>query len=358
LIEERGGAQGREPVMAKLIVIGNGFDLAHGIRSSYFAFRDHLQDRNAHLYETLTRLADQDVWWNLEEGLAHIDLKVFIENLLADYGLSESSSPYMNNGFDISAARLVQWTLDRIVRQLTQELKEELRAWILELDAQPASPVFDCIGWDDYIVSFNYTSTIERLYDVLGPRILYIHNRATKSLENFNFKWAIDQSPESMADFLNDEPQVIFGHGQSACDRSVPAIPVGSVTYDHDLNTAYSLLSGAFEEAYQYYDLSRKQVKDILPMLESFLRSVDLVDEVLILGHSLASVDLDYFRLIAQHAAHEVRYTITYYGPQNKDEAARKSRHFVRHLDEVEFVDMASPNRLVRQAGSGMDRDA
>jgi hypothetical protein len=344
--------------MARLIVIGNGFDLAHGIRSSYFAFRDHLRDRNAHLYETLNRLADQDVWWNLEEGLAHVDLKVFIEDLLADYGLSESSSPHMNNEFDISAARLVQWTLDSTVKQLTQELKEELRAWILELDARPASPVFDCIGWDDYIVSFNYTSTIERLYDVLGYQILYIHNRAAKSLDNFNFSWTINQSPESLTDFLSDEPQLIFGHGQSDCDRSVPAIPVGSMTYDYDLNTAHSLLSDAFDEAYRYYDLSRKQVKDILPILESFLRSMDRVDEVLILGHSLASVDLDYFRLIAQHAIHSVRYTITYYGQQNKDEVARKSRHFVRYLDEVELVDMASPNRLVRQAGNSMERDA
>ncbi len=334
--------------MARLIVIGNGFDLAHGIKSSYFAFRDHLQVHNAHLYETVTRLADQDVWWNLEEGLAHVDLKVFIENLLVECGLSESSRPYMNNEFDISAADLVGQILRRTVRQLTQELKEELRAWILDLDAQPASPVFDCIGWDDYIVSFNYTSTIERLYDVPKSQILYIHNRATKSLENFNFQWAIDQSPESSTDFWFDEPQLIFGHGQSDCDRSVPAIPVGSMTYDYDVNNAHFLLSAAFEEAYLYYDQSRKQVKDILPMLESFLRSVDRVDEVLILGHSLASVDLDYLKLIAQHADHAVRYTITYYGPQNKDEAARKSRQFVRHIDEIEFVDMASHNRLFR----------
>lgn len=84
----------------------------------------------------------------------------------------------------------------------------------------------------------------------------------------------------------------------------------------------------------------------------------DHVDEVLILGHSLARVDLPYFELIAQYATQAVRYTITYFGAQSRVEAAEKCLKFLRSIDEVEFVDMASPNRLLRSAASVMERNA
>ena len=57
-----------------LYVIGNGFDLAHGVPSSYSKFRDWL-GRHSDLREALeTYIRNDALWWNLEEALADLDL--------------------------------------------------------------------------------------------------------------------------------------------------------------------------------------------------------------------------------------------------------------------------------------------
>ena len=49
-----------------LYIIGNGFDLMHGVKSSYYAFRDSLGKRNL-LRETLeTYLTPDDIWADFE----------------------------------------------------------------------------------------------------------------------------------------------------------------------------------------------------------------------------------------------------------------------------------------------------
>ena len=57
-----------------LFIIGNGFDLMHGVPSSYYNFRDSLGKHSA-LRETLeTNLTPTDLWADFEDSLAHINI--------------------------------------------------------------------------------------------------------------------------------------------------------------------------------------------------------------------------------------------------------------------------------------------
>ena len=53
-----------------LFIIGNGFDLYHGSKSSYFEFRDFLKKRNRYLSDDLELYFDcENFWGDFENNL-------------------------------------------------------------------------------------------------------------------------------------------------------------------------------------------------------------------------------------------------------------------------------------------------
>ena len=67
-----------------LYIIGNGFDLMHGVKSSYYAFRESLGKRNS-LRETLeTYLTPEDIWADFENALAHFNISSMGSQFIVD----------------------------------------------------------------------------------------------------------------------------------------------------------------------------------------------------------------------------------------------------------------------------------
>lgn len=57
-----------------LYIIGNGFDLMHGVKSSYYAFRDSLGKQNSLRKILESYLTPEDIWAYFENALAHFDI--------------------------------------------------------------------------------------------------------------------------------------------------------------------------------------------------------------------------------------------------------------------------------------------
>lgn len=75
----------------KLYIIGNGFDLAHGLPTAYWNFREYLEkvdcgflsafEEHYFIYPNMSEKAKKDLLWNeLETNLANIDEDVIIED--------------------------------------------------------------------------------------------------------------------------------------------------------------------------------------------------------------------------------------------------------------------------------------
>ncbi|PTJ40227.1 hypothetical protein BU021_07410, partial [Staphylococcus simulans] len=69
-----------------LYIIGNGFDIDHGIKSSYYDFKKYLKtsaDDNANLFLNILEKSytkdDDNLWKNLEENIGNLDLNSVIE---------------------------------------------------------------------------------------------------------------------------------------------------------------------------------------------------------------------------------------------------------------------------------------
>ena len=75
-----------------LYIIGNGFDLMHGVRSRYTDFRDALGRDSDLLYTLETFIHVPDIWGDFENNLAYLDRGMMMGRLdecLDDFDVKE-----------------------------------------------------------------------------------------------------------------------------------------------------------------------------------------------------------------------------------------------------------------------------
>ncbi len=180
--------------MANLFIIGNGFDLAHGMKSSYNAFKKYLQNycgynsmsklEVPHIYKNGRDCNDADAakmliklisivengenWCDLENSLGHIDYSRFFDN-----DNMEEYNEKIAEGLEISILKI----------------KYFFEKWITSLDSsqiRPLSSFKKFINIDkDYFLTFNYTALLENIYG--AKKVCHVHG--------------------------NDSGNIIFGHG-------------------------------------------------------------------------------------------------------------------------------------------------
>lgn len=75
-----------------LYIIGNGFDIHHGINSSYLNFRNWLEKAEPNIYSQLCDLYEISTdenkakeWWSdFENMLSEVDLNNYVENVVIE----------------------------------------------------------------------------------------------------------------------------------------------------------------------------------------------------------------------------------------------------------------------------------
>src|SRR6266700_2751685 len=109
----------------KLYIIGNGFDLWHGIPSSFAQFKEFVREHDSDLLKAVQDYlpADED-WSDLELALADIDVESIVqdhEHLMMPYGAEDWSD---------SGHHDYQYEVSRVVETLSKELRSRLGEWI------------------------------------------------------------------------------------------------------------------------------------------------------------------------------------------------------------------------------------
>lgn len=170
-----------------LYVIGNGFDLAHGVPSSYSKFRDWL-GKHSNLRKTLeTYIKNDALWWNLEEALADLDLdtpSMAIPEMLDAFDAYDPDAQMADYYAAIDMAMLP-------VDTITNELPKKFRRWIESLKVDSSvKPLSGLVKPGAKYLDFNYTEFAETLYGAKG--VCYIHgsrkNRKAKLILGHSYK--------------------------------------------------------------------------------------------------------------------------------------------------------------------------
>src|SRR5215217_834406 len=164
--------------MDTLYIIGNGFDIYHGLPTTYADFHQYISGYNPELEDQLEEYfrlgtGKNYLWKDFEADLATFCYKSFFDAHDNSDTLSESYKP--------SDAFGVQDEITEEAERLVSNLQEAFREWVegIEIHEEVPSSIKPLeFSKTAKFLNFNYTATLEILYQIPREQILYIHNKA------------------------------------------------------------------------------------------------------------------------------------------------------------------------------------
>jgi hypothetical protein len=265
-----------------LYIIGNGFDLHHGIRSGYRDFGAYLKAADREIFRTLERyFPDEELWSDLESALAHLDT----DTLIDDAGMFMTG--YGDDNWRDSANHDFQYEISRVADATSKTLRAHFARWVRQLAMPESGAILDkLLGLDPtaLFLNFNYTPSLERLYGVPLQNILYIHGAATQPDED-----------------------LILGHGWHRSDADLLNHHIDPERADFRVIEGNHIIDRYFTETF-------KPVDEIIARNATFWASCGDVSDVYVLGHSLAPVDHPYFEQICRSKPQGFQWHVSYYG--------------------------------------------
>lgn len=265
----------------KLYIIGNGFDLAHDIRSSYSDFGRFLEENYYSLKvqsEILYEDTDVSLWTDFETALGSIDINDIVRNVETE---ARRNNPDEIGHQSIYMSDVVSNACD----SLKSVYEECFSEWVQQIDISSAKP-FLHMDKNALYLTFNYTETLEDVYGIPENHICHIHNCR---------KYA---SP-------------IVGHDE---------------TLFKDYNDEAWIAIDEIDDSLRHlFSITRKDVKSIIKKNNAFfsLLAKNKINKVCVYGHSLNDIDMPYLIEVRKNIL-SIPWTVSYY--ENDDQMKFKTK--------------------------------
>lgn len=275
-----------------LYIIGNGFDIYHGIPSWYSNFRDYLQVEDNDIFEYVQKyLPVNESWSDFEDSMSGIDVDGLVDDAsqyLESYGADDWSDAFHHN---------YQYEINRIVEGLSEGIKDRFSDWIQSLKiptrAQVSEKLLDLDDTGIYL-NFNYTNTLEKVYGVEEERILYIHGNSV------------------------DGEDLVLGHAWNPYE--IPSL--NDVPNPEDMDTR--IMEGN-EIINEYFGSTFKPTTKIIEEYQSYFEGLSDITDIKVLGHSMSDVDFEYLiKILNSIKVEKVNWFVSYHGDldlENKQNA-------------------------------------
>ncbi len=321
-------------------IIGNGFDIMHGVKSSYYNFRDTIGKNNILKITLENYIRQDDVWGNFEDGLAYLDREMMLSTLdtwLADFDVRDEDDD------DFSAANYfaAQDFATTQIYILTQELPKRFRKWISTLKVfNTTRPVDDILIKESRYLNFNYTEFLETIYGVPRENVLYIHGDRRDKKTQFVLGHGHDidevfdewyQSNKSRKEF---QPQLLEKDGRY--DYNDNLVYLGYFLKDEAMGNwknqiRYDAINNTVDLIEDYYENSAKKTNEVISRNQSYFKSLEGIKNIIVIGHSLSKVDYPYFKEIVKYNkdSSNLKWFISWY---SKDDLNRISE-FVSEMN-------------------------
>lgn len=238
-------------------------------------------------YEALEKyIPKEDLWNSFEEALSYLDYEQIQEDnscYFLDYG-DDNWRDSANHDFqymigeDLSFAKNIPHYFLQWIESINTSIRPVVSPSLLNRN---------CL-----FLNFNYTDTLEQGYAIPAANILYIHGNALRG------------------------DNLILGHHDATLfqEKSIPAfnsaeehdIYMDSLDEDFRLQEAREIIKEYFRKTY-------KDTLSIIKMNKPFFCSLLTINEVFVLGHSLSTIDFDYFIEIRDFVSPTCKWYISYY---------------------------------------------
>lgn len=275
--------------MCKLFIIGNGFDLASGLKTSYKDFHKYMfstykptdefsdkmpkserpgiitsydeEEMGKFWYHLINNSCKKENWSDFEESLSTLDFTYALENWensqIENYYAKNAATPPIN-----------EWDKTRNLKEFRRNfnniicyLNDCFSGWIKSIDITKGHKIDKFNNIMDLKVSkflnFNYTMTLENLYNIPYENVCHIH------VFNENF---------------------IFGHGVS--ENKI-------IKYYNDYKNIN--IARTFQQITEFL---RKNTNSCLEQNETFFAALNNITDIYSYGFSFSKVDLPYIERI------------------------------------------------------------
>ncbi|EUB23289.1 bacteriophage abortive infection protein AbiH [Streptococcus sp. AS20] len=280
----------------RLFVIGNGFDLHFGLPTKVSDFKDYLSYQNVYSMGNAREVYDSYGvnWSEFEKSLASISIDcIYEENAQGPDYLSDRESD--RDGGIIEMVELTDQFLEARNNALN-EMINNTESKIQSIQSPYRKSLFN----DSIIISFNYTSTLETLFDLQHSEVYHIHG------------------------YFPNQDKLIFGYKKeerslletnatiySKFEEEIYKISHDSKLSDNEKELKRDEIKFLYEDGYYdyYLDQQREVVNSFYKSNKKTFRYDELkafladyveqsIDEVVVLGQSMAEVDSEYMEII------------------------------------------------------------
>ncbi len=326
----------------KLYICGNGFDLHHNLPTSYNNYKDYLQQHYLHIYKEYNNfpylLENNDInrWADVESALCIDYVELINQSVQEFYPNLTTESDSRWTEIDIDVENLTEFINDFTGRCFFE--------WIYK--AEKYNPMADLnLEKNSIFINFNYTNTLQRLYNIPESSILHIHG-ALKNLDGKDILWKDVlpnvYTPEEAEALGPIEEGNKWSNGYIRKEIQFGATGITPKQVAEDLNKRYQdddFYSVSIEPAInKLVDFVEKSTKLINKNYEKLIKFLDgkNINEVVVMGISLGEADEPYFSDILIPRFKNIKWTFMQHGKESE-----RIRNFIHRysLLETEVVE-------------------
>lgn len=284
----------------RLLIIGNGFDLHHGLKTGYKDYAHFLKEHYPNTLESIQGseyfdgecsdiFDSEDIFWTDIERNLRFNFDLMLEESVGGYYpdlMEKSDARWHRAEFDSEA---------KVKMIDTAFTTHALVNWIQLIDVAKAGKTRKVtLLPSDVFVSFNYTETLEKVYKVPSERILHIHG-CISNPESLQFG-----NPNQTPSAVRKKYENLYGEDEFYGMSIEPAA------------NNYVALADSFS----------KDIDSNILKLEEFLAGKD-IDEVVIMGHSYLGVDKPYYEKVLLPRFLTEKWTFFCYTDKDFNEAQK-----------------------------------
>ena len=278
-----------------LYILGNGFDLAHEIHSSYAHFKEWLikEGYNEHVKTLERQFCFECVnWSDYETALGSYDLDDIYEQIAGDLSIDLDHL--------MRSQAIFEDAPDLILGTFWRDIKEKFYDWVNSIDISSAKRRL-CLLADAKYLTFNYTLTLEKVYNITPDHILHIHG-------------------------LVASDDIIVGHN----NYIAPNPEYGGNQWEMEEGVR-ERIKGAMNDNY-------KDVQSIIAKHRDYFTSLSDIEIIRVFGHSYNDIDMPYFQKIKDSVSKECKWILNWHSDNDKVNAENLIAQLGIPPENVEYI--------------------
>ena len=306
----------------RLWIIGNGFDLYHGLKTSYLDYKAYVcqhrtcksknreippkflprevcrncctdqfkkRDCPVQKFNTLPRTElKENLWRDLEEACS-VDLDALLDHL---------------DGLDRNADIML---LHRDLDFAEVFTGDDFRDWLRDVERSlggPENRKLEGLGPHDLFLTFNYTTTLQKVYGILDERIKYVHGSVEDAAQ------IIEEAKRKEKERIGVDAIIKVGRLIHSCLAfGSPDLSDEAIRSTVDRCAKSKHLSAEYAEEIchnltRQVELLKKDVQSRVKPIKDFVEKKcdpSALDEIVVAGHSLGRIDRPYFDYLTDY---------------------------------------------------------